>query len=249
MRDIIITGDIHGRWGPLNKLIQQKRPKVLWQVGDFGWWPRTHGLPKPRTKRNVFGRWIKPFDQYGIKPGDTEIYFCPGNHEDWEELLLRKAEPSELMPNVYYMRRGAMLELPDGRRVLFMGGGLSIDAHNRTLGIDWFPQELIPYSEYYKLKEAGVDRVDIVISHTCPREFNPEVDVQLKKKPGYQARSYKYMDCSQEVLSAILNEYKPSLWFFGHFHVYAKGQHNNTKWYCLDYPGNGGRWWRYLNDA
>lgn len=248
MKDIIVVGDIHCDWSPLNVLINSKHPKIVLQVGDFGWWVRFHGRPKVRTRQDDFGRWIKPYDNYGVKPGPTEVYFCPGNHEDWDELLLRNAVPSELYRNIFYMKRGATMVLPDGRIVLFMGGGLSIDKESRTIGIDWFPQELIPYAEFYRLQEAGIKKVDIVISHTCPNEFNGDVDRELRKKPDYKGRAYKFMDCSQQVLSAILEEYKPSLWYFGHFHLDVKGYHNNTRWYCLNYPGNGGRWWRYLED-
>jgi len=243
MKDIIVAGDIHGNWGPLNELINKKNPKLILQVGDFGWWPRAHGKPKRKIRDN-YGRIIKPWDNYGVKPGKTEIYWCPGNHEDWDELSLRNAIPSELYKNIFYMRRGAILTLSDGRIVLFMGGGLSIDKESRTIGIDWFPQELIPYSEFYKLQETNIDKIDIVISHTCPLEFNPK----LHSKQPYEGWQYKFMDCSQQVLSAILKEYKPSLWYFGHFHVDVKGQYDNTKWYCLNYPGNGGKWWRYLKD-
>lgn len=240
----IVCGDIHGHWGPLNVLINKRRPKTILQVGDFGWWPRFHGLPKARTRKDFYGRWIKPGNNYGIKCNGTEVFFCPGNHEDWDELLLRRAIPAHLYDEVYYMRRGATLTLDDGRVVLFMGGALSIDKDSRTIGIDWFPQELIPYSEFYKLQEAGLKKVDVVISHTCPVEFNTEI---MPKCP-YKGWEYKFFDCSQQVLSAILEEYKPSLWYFGHFHVTAKGTHNNTKWYCLNYPDNGGQWWRYLDE-
>lgn len=241
MKDIIVVGDVHGDWGPFNILLNKLKPKIVLQVGDFGWWPKHH-RPKNRI-RDAHRRIIKPWDSCGVKPGDTEVYFCPGNHEDWEELSLRNSIPSELYKNIFYMKRGATLTLPDGRIVLFMGGALSIDKEARTLGIDWFPQELIPYSEFYKLKESGIKKIDIVISHTCPDEFN----LKLKVKQPYIGWHHKFLDCSQQVLSAILEEYKPPLWYFGHFHVDVKGQYDNTKWYCLNYPGNGGRWWRVLD--
>lgn len=248
MKDIIVVGDIHGRWGPLNQLINRKRPKTILQVGDFGWWPRFHGLPKPKTRKDQYGRWIKPGNNYGIKCNDTEVFFCPGNHEDWDELSLRKAMPAHLYDEVYYMRRGATLTLDDGRVVLFMGGALSVDKETRIIGLDWFPQELIPYSEFYRLQEEGLDRVDIVISHTCPLEFNHKVDLELRKRPDYKLWSYKFMDCSQQVLSAILEEYRPKLWYFGHFHITVSGVYDDTKWYCLNYPDNGTQWWRYLDE-
>jgi len=241
--DIIIVGDLHCDWASLNRLINRKHPKYILQVGDFGWWPTFHNIPKSKTVRNKYGKWIKPYNNLGIKCQDTEIYFCPGNHECWEELLLNTSVPTHLYSNVYYMKRGATLTLPDGRIVLFMGGAISIDKSSRTQGVDWFPQELIPYSEFYKLKESGIDKVDIVISHTCPTEFNQF----LRVKRVYKEWENKFKDSSQQVLSAILEEYKPKLWYFGHFHVSMKGTHQQTKWYCLNYPHNGGRWWRYLS--
>jgi len=120
-----------------------------------------------------------------------------------------------------------------------MGGANSIDKNYRTWGVDWFPQEMIPYSEFYKLQERNIKKIDIVISHTCPNEFVPilsKVDAYLNT----------HVDSSQEVLSAILNEYKPDLWYFGHFHKGLSDKYNNTYWYCLNnIPSTN--WWRYLN--
>jgi len=241
-KDIIVAGDIHGMWRYLNTLINKKKPKYILQVGDFGWWPRQH--VKSRKPRIHHGMKYRPFDQYGLKVGKTEVFWCPGNHEDWEELELRKAIPSEIMPNVFYMRRGSTIQLADGRIILFMGGALSIDRNSRTAGIDWFPQEIIPYSEIYKLEHNEVDKVDIVVSHTCPLEFEPK----LRDKIPYNGWEYKFEDPSQQVLSTILDMYKPSLWYFGHFHIHMEGQYDNTKWFCMnDVPNT--KWWRYLDNG
>lgn len=239
-KDIIVCGDVHGLWRYLNTFINKKKPKLILQCGDWGWWPRAQ---VKRQRRN--GLMISGFDPFGVKPGDTEIYFAPGNHEDWDELSLRKAEFSQLMPNVWCAKRGATLTLPDGRVVLFMGGAASIDKNLRTPGVDWFPQEMIPISELYKLEESGLDRVDIVISHTCPQEFNP---LLYSKKP-YAGWQYKFYDSSQEVLSEILHLYKPALWYFGHFHVQMSGYYDGTKtkWFALnEIPETN--WWRYLSN-
>ena len=244
LKDVMIIGDLHGNWAPLNSLINKKHPDIILQCGDFGWWPRMHGRPKRKIRDNL-GRIIKPWDQYGIKCQNSEIFWCAGNHEDWEELELRNAVPSVIAKNIYYMKRGAIMTLPDGRIVLFMGGALSTDKNSRTPNIDWFYQELIPYSEFFKLQENKIEKIDVVISHTCPSEFN----AKLSGKQPYTGWEYKFMDCSQQVLSAILNEYKPSLWYFGHFHVTAEGKHKNTNWYCLNCPDNGSRWWRYIESV
>ena len=237
-RDIIVCGDTHAYWGPLNQLINRRKPKLILQVGDFGWWPRLHD----RTEINIYGK-RKRWNQYGIKNPETEILWCPGNHEDWEELDLR-GEFSEVMPRVYYMPRGSTYTLDDDRVVLFVGGGLSIDKHLRTMGIDWFPQEMVPASILYKMEEKNLRKVDIVISHTCPFEFNSG----LNSKMPYIGWEHKFHDSSQEVLSEVLNTYKPVLWYFGHFHVRAEGHYKltNTRWFALSDIPNAG-WWRYLS--
>jgi len=230
---IIVAGDLHGYWGPLNTLIDKRKPGIVLQCGDFGWWPKFHNQ-KTDVDRIDKKRW----NLYGLKPQKTKIYFCPGNHEDWEDLLLKGDLPYEVMPNVFYMPRTTIFTLPDNRTVLFMGGAASIDRNYRTQGVDWFPQELIPYAEFYKLQELNVPKIDIVISHTCPMEFAP----MLQKVGVFR---YNFHDSSQEVLSAILQEYTPDLWYFGHFHAGVTGKYNNTNWYCLnDIPNIN--WWRYL---
>lgn len=38
MEKILIVGDIHGDWGKMNALMQQKQPDIAIQCGDFGHW-------------------------------------------------------------------------------------------------------------------------------------------------------------------------------------------------------------------
>lgn len=236
-KDIIICGDIHGLWGYLNTLINKKKPSIILQVGDWGHW-----VGKKISSRTVNGMRISGFDPMGVKAKDTEIFWCDGNHENHNDLDLRTSTPCEVMPNVFYMRRGSIMTLPDGRVVLFMGGAASIDKHLRTPGVDWFPQEMLSFSELYKLEERGIDKIDIVISHTAPCEFNN----LLNKKKIYGDYKYKFFDSSQEVLSAILEMFKPSLWYFGHFHVSQKGIYKNTKWQCM-HMAPFENWWTYLD--
>lgn len=164
----------------------------------------------------------------------------------WNSLdLWNDLELPELMPNVFYAKRGTTYTLPDGRVVLFMGGAASIDKAARTPGVDWFPQEVLTLSELYKLEERKLDRIDIVISHTCPQEFNES----LKLKQPYGGWEHKFRDTSQEVLSELLYWYKPSLWYFGHFHIHMEGlfKETGTKWVCLNETSNT-NWWKYLDN-
>lgn len=228
MTKIMAVGDIHGDWGKLNALIQVKRPDYVLQCGDFGWWPALEC-----SRPVLYGRqssWLL----HGVKPGNATVLWCDGNHEDhWN---LRDCGLMASYPGVYWMPRGSVYELPDGRVVMFIGGADSIDKNHRRVGVDWFPEEVIWANDIeYILAHKGP--VDIVISHTAPLEFN------LKNNLGSEG---KQNDPTRAALSLVLEKYKPDLWLFGHWHKWQRGQHNGKRWECLDYPGHGGKWWRWI---
>jgi len=256
LKDVIITGDLHAIWRYLNILINKKSPKILLQCGDFGWWPKFHGTRLINTgeyeefdgeiiddpwARTLYVRKRKIWDQYGIKNKGTKIYWCDGNHEDHWDLKEKNEEKAllEIMPNVFYMKRGSVLELPDKRKVLFMGGAASIDKIGRIVGEDWFPEEIISQKDIYALPDTNID---IVISHTCPSEFHKAI---LKVKREHWGWQEKIKDPSAYALSYVLNKYKPKLWYFGHFHAYIGGSYENTDWYALNMTPED-NWWTYL---
>ena len=223
--NIIVCGDIHGDWGPLNRLIKREKPEIILQCGDLGYWPNL----------SMSGR-IKD-----ILNGPTKIYWCDGNHENhWELSLIREEGVSQLEPNIFYMKRGSTLVLPDKRRVLFMGGAASVDRVFRKLGLDWFPDEVISQSDIEGLPDVDID---IVISHTCPMEIFPRIEEEAIE---YYPWFLKMRDPSQEALSYVYNKYRPPLWYFGHFHMYYKLEYEDTVFTCLDFPGNMDTWWEYL---
>ena len=213
---IMVVGDIHAEWGKFNELINKKQPDIILQCGDFGYWPS-----------------YKEYHPHHIKNDECKIYWCDGNHEEFSKLLTIKRH--EIRPNIFYMKRGSTLILPDGKIVLFMGGAESIDKHLRTPGIDWFLEEVITQKDFNNLPSEDT-KIDIVISHTCPLE----VDLGDKFKDREPLK-----DCSRVALSRILEMYKPSLWYFSHWHTYKEGFIQNCKWTCLNMSGRTG-WWKWL---
>ena len=259
--DVIISGDWHGVWGPVNFLISRKNPKIMLQCGDFGWWPKFHKshmiwsgeyedlsgeIEGDRWQRTLARRVPKTWDQFGLKNKDCRVYFCDGNHEDHWDLKEERnyiKPPCEMMPKVYYMKRGSTLKLPDGRIVLFMGGADSIDKSSRKIGFDWFPEELITQRNIHELPDINVD---IVISHTCPNELYVEMMARRAKTWDKERLMQKKEDPSRAALSYVLEKYKPALWYFGHFHIFARGKFGGTSWCCLNTIGDTG-WWTYLD--
>lgn len=204
---LYILGDVHGDFGRLNTFINKKFPQRVICAGDFGFWPGH-----------------KEFELSKIKNRFTEVLWIDGNHENIEKIQEIIGNSRELTPiqNITYCPRGSTLTLPDGRKILFMGGASSIDKHWRTPGYDWFWQEDISYKDMEALPD---EEIDIVISHTCPSSF---LNTMLSK----DAR--KFNDPAYEYLEFILDKYKPKLWFFGHWHCRKEGFNKGCKWVALN---------------
>ncbi len=217
---IMVVGDTHGRFKHFNNLIQTEKPEIVLQVGDFGYWPRWADYRIKDLKNELTG---------------TRIYFCDGNHEDhWALKELKSFKDREIKKDVFYMKRGEVLSLPDGRKVLFMGGAASIDKSMRRFGIDWFPEEMITSMDIENLPDVDID---IVISHTCPTEFKNELLCIMDKN---------FYDPSEQALSYVLDKYMPKQWFFGHFHAVQQGIYKDKcRWRMLSMLDNKG-WWYFL---
>ena len=218
---IIVVGDVHGEFGVFNSLMSKYQPEIVLQCGDFGYWPKMKG----KTYLDGRGR-IKKWETE-VKNHNTKVYWAPGNHEDWDSI--DQITNYEIFPNVFYMKKGSTLELPDGRMVMFIGGGLSIDKAYRTPGIDWFPQEAITQKDIYDLPDI---HVDIMITHAAPQEFKL-----------FDLLTLKTEDPARKALSYVLEKYRPKKWFFGHYHQFDRGTFCGTEWTALGHTKGGMQWW------
>jgi predicted phosphodiesterase len=229
-QDIVVMGDIHGEFGKLNTWVNYKRPSVILQCGDFGYWPRYKS--KRERKR---GKPLVP------KMHNTKLYWCDGNHEDFWGIQERQTD--EVFPNVFYMPRGSILTLPDKRKVLFVGGAESDDkdwrVEQEAAGGDkiWFAEERISQNDISSLPDISVD---VIISHAAPREFSVWGGEHDMIHP----------DPSRLALSAILHRYKEHrpLWFFGHYHARITGEYQGVKYFGLNMIGCTD-WWMRLPDS
>jgi len=238
MKRTIITGDIHGYWGHLNALINRKKPDKLIICGDFGFWPHFH-------QSKNFHRPGMPWDQYGVKNPDTDIYWIDGNHENHEVIAAMVEEHGRDKPilmedfkngNVYYMPRCSTMKV-EGHNCLFIGGALSIDKDSRVEGVSWWRNEVLSYSDYRNLPDEAVD---VVFSHTIPS------CVTNKLPDMSQYLSAKFDDPSCKILEEVFYKYKPKQWFFGHFHKQYQFDFENCSFTGLDMAHGYGRWWTYL---
>lgn len=208
----LVLGDIHGVWGPANKLITKASKRHgpfthAFQVGDMGeGWP---GEKKP---------WRPLFDP---------IHFCDGNHDNHPRL---RSEGGLGNDKLIYQRRGSVLEI-EGYRVLFFGGADSHDREHRTEGVDWWREETITYSEMQYVLDGLKDQspIDVVVTHDRPQCF-----------PCPLGNSWRAGIASRQALEALYYEVRPKFWFFGHYHEPRYGQFEDTQWICLPRIERGG---------
>jgi len=244
----MVLGDVHAEWGELNKLITRRKPDVILQCGDFGFWPYWRTFSKLHGKvTHVLGN------------AKCDLYFCDGNHEDHSRLKVTESPSNRFLidahreitlPHIYFMKRGSTLEL-DGTKYLFVGGGLSIDKHLRTPGVDWFKEEILQEKDI-----EGIGNTDVVISHTCPTYFPIEktcfrcknimkpIMADVGGKPmllsyvcdcGYEKEELgKSFDDSRYVLDKVFDIAKPKKWYFGHWHTNLSGTYKDCAWECLN---------------
>lgn len=235
----LVLGDTHMEWNSMLRALHHFHPQVCIVAGDFGWWPTAW------VKAKIHGQKQIPLDYLlESKPNETEIRFIEGNHEDLPRLFgiaehyrrerdLGQYEAVELRDGLWYQPRGSTYTLADGRTILFCGGGKSVDAPLRKLGVNWFKEEIVCAEQLPKT----LPKADIVISHTVPNRLNvletiPAVDWEYN---GWDSTP----DPTCTVLDWIFDTVHPDLWIASHLHLFRKGKVDNTEYFVLDRTDNG----------
>ena len=207
----LILGDVHGYWQDLYTTINRARkthPDIthIFQLGDFGdQWPGEQPF-----------KYCNPHLQGELLP----FHFLDGNHDNHPLLNTGYTHPS---PLVHYQSRGSILEI-DGLRIMFFGGASSHDKNQRIEGKSWWREEKITYAQVTAaLREAGP--FDLILSHEHPASV-PYSD----KRYGDQATYCGLGD--RQALQALLEEFHPKFYFFGHHHMPDYGIVEQTNWAC-----------------
>lgn len=150
---LVFLGDLHGDLKMLAEVSQayEGRATAIVQVGDFGYSSAT---------RLALALHVFP----------TPVYWIEGNHEYYPLItpMWGCEGPVELVPNVFYVPRGTMLEL-DGKRLGFLGGAASPDRQGREPGISWFPEEVVTGAQALRLERQRP--IDVLVTHTPPRSI------------------------------------------------------------------------------
>lgn len=204
---IYITGDTHG---DIVRFVENNMDDKKWTkkdclivCGDFG-----YIFLNDKREENILNF---------LESKPYTICFCDGNHENFPAIYAYPKKKwnggcvHHIRDNIFHLMRGQVFQI-QGKKIFTFGGAYSLDRYRRKLNYSYWNEE-IPNDEEYKeaiknLKEQN-EKVDIIISHTAPKEiiykmgYSPDVhDMELT---GF--------------LEWIMYQVEFKHWYFGHWHI------------------------------
>lgn len=206
---IFLTGDTHI---PLDvtklntkRFPDQKRmtsDDFLIVLGDFGllW------------KKDAEYEWWKKW--FNRKPFTT--LWIDGNHEnhDWIDSLpvetWNGGKIHRISKKIIHLMRGQVFKI-DGKTFFSMGGASSVDKEYRTEGVSWWKREepcSLEYEEALENLGAVGNKVDIILTHTCPKAL---IVPMFKLAPTQNSGIERFFNLVYQNISF-------NSWYFGHWH-------------------------------
>lgn len=221
--NIVAVGDVHGKFGELGYRIRELykiTDSIIVLCGDIGM-----GFHK-------YNYYVDEFKKLNniAKKNNNLIFGVRGNHDDPEYF-----NGTFGFSNIFLVTDYTVLETKENK-ILFVGGGISIDRIYRTLNKSYWENEFPVYDEE-KLKSVG--DIDIIITHSAPSFVYPLTKDGIKKWLMYDTNLEK--DCNNErlVFDKIYDFLKkqnkpPKYWIYGHYHMSFVEKYETTNFKVVD---------------
>lgn len=173
------------------------------QVGDFG-----VGFNSYRSRyRDGLAR--------EFQRDHPEHKFIRGNHDNPAAC---KTMPGYIMDGTYDAATG----------IMYVGGAWSIDWRFRTEGNDWWADEELSFPDLARVHALYVyHKPRIMVTHDCPHEVATELffDTDFCKSQTHTRTA--------DMLQTMLEEHRPDLWIFGHWHLTTRKTIRGCEFQCL----------------
>ena len=212
---IYITGDIHGKTDRIIDFAERfniEEKSVIILLGDVG--------------ANYYGDEKDHHTKTELSQVNATVLCIHGNHEmrPWEVKGYRKTMwnggmvyVQDEFPNLLFAIDGEIYEI-EGKRYIVIGGAYSIDKSWRNLhNYGWWESEQ-PNAEIkaFVEKQLKKNEIDIILSHTCPRKYEPiEAFLPIIDQTTVDTSTEDWLDVIEETV-----DYKA--WYCGHWHIDKK---------------------------
>lgn len=212
---LLSLGDVHGNFKALMGKLQSigLRNACIICVGDLGL-----GFPFAQKSEETN---LTAFSQF-LDANNLIFYSAPGNH-DRPALWKFEGQPIRaIRHNIYLVSNLTIVNFAqNGKNILFIGGGTSIDVNFREEGYSWWADECVP--EFKPSDIENLDQVDTIITHVAPLGVGP-IDnwSELEKIVGYKIPESARINARRDrIILADLFNHKPKnlkSWYYGHYH-------------------------------
>jgi len=203
--ELILIGDVHGKFGAYKRLLAQAADEPTFQVGDMG-----VGFGRPLEKQAPHHRFIRGNHDNPEACQEHPNYAGEWGYDKNMKLFFIGGAYSVDGP----LRRKMMEENPMERRIWWPDEELSDDQLAAAFGM---------YRE---------TKPEIMVSHDCPQSIAKKLIDSMTVKPmgGFGVVSSR----TSEWLEKMFSAWQPRLWFFGHYHRDWSREVNGTAFQCLN---------------
>ncbi|MFL5732791.1 MAG: metallophosphoesterase [Chloroflexia bacterium] len=234
---LLVIGDVHGKFEELIDLLDRRdiRNAGLIQVGDFG-----VGFDTPELE----GSRLAALDAR-LAEADSTMYVLRGNHDDpgyFVEPGISSSGASLQRPlpryaHIHFLPDYSVME-PGGRRILVVGGAISVDRKARVPGATYWEDEEFRLDPE---RLAALDLHDLwaVATHTAP-DFAEPVHSRSLELFAYTFGDETLVDEAKREREALTELHRlvsaranPRYWFYGHFHAYVNSRIGDTTFVML----------------
>ena len=226
---LIFIGYVHGEFNELTHQLANNNisNSTFIQVGDFG-----VGFKRKENEN-------RQLDQLNnrLKADGNVMYVIRGNHDDPAYF---NGLGQFAYSNLIFLRDYSLLEV-EGKKILLVGGAISIDRSSRVLNNSYWKEEVFVFNESLLEKAIGkCDHLDIVVTHGTPAEFHPsEIGPLVFEWASYDPHLITELKKERYKHSLLMNvligkKLKPRFWYYGHYHFSYQGNFQGIRYKILN---------------
>ena len=209
---VYITGDIHGTPTRIYEFAQRHqltKNDVVILLGDVGanYYGDERDERVKETLSNVKAQVLCIHGNHEMRPWEANGYVLT----DWNG---GKVWVQEEYPNLLFAKDGEIFAI-EGKRYIAIGGAYSVDSYWRIQRhAGWWKTEQ-PTEEIKRFveKQLQENEIDIILSHTCPRKYEPiEAFLAFIDQSTVDTSTEDWLDSIEEKTGY-------EAWYCGHWHI------------------------------